>query len=304
MSASSSVSDDRAEVVLTADVSRRHRRGALAVILSTWSGRIGLTGTLLILGIACAGPFFGGSPTRISGAMPFSSPTWRQPLGTDLLSRSVFDRVLHGGVRLIIIVALATVVAYVIGASLGLLAGYRQGVVDEGVMRALDVLLAFPPILLLLLLAASAGQGLAPVFIGLVLVNIPGVARVVRSAVQELVGRAYVEAAVLRGERTVVILAREILPNIRGTILADAGPRMSGTIIIFAGLNYLGIGVNPPTPDWGAMIFENRAGLGLQPWAVVAPALLIVLLVVSLNLLADAYARGIGRSDVTHGPSA
>ena len=298
-----SVLGGQPEVVPPADVKHRKARGPLAAILSTWSGRAGLIGTLLVLGLAVVGPLVGGSPTRQLD-VPFTLPTGHQLLGTDLLGRSVLDRIMHGGVRLIALAALATLVAYALGASLGLLAGYRRGVIDDVIMRVLDVLLSFPPILLLLVLAAGAGTGQGTIFIGAVLVNVPGAARVVRSATQEIVGHAYVEAAMLRGEGTAVILRREILPNIRGTVLADAGPRLSGTIILIAGLNYLGIGVNPPTPDWGAMIFENRGGLTLQPWAVAAPALLIVLLVVSVNLLADAYARSIGRSGATDGPSA
>lgn len=285
---------------LPPDVPTRRRGRTLRRVLASWSGRVGLTGTALVLLLACLGPLIGGSPTRQSG-IPFSSPDSQQPLGTDLLGRSVLDRVLHGGLRLILVAAVATLLAYLIGASLGLLAGYRSGLVDDVIMRVLDILLSFPPILLLLVLAAGIGQGLSTIFIGTVLVNVPGAARVIRSATQELVGRPYVEAAVMRGEPTWVVLGREILPNIRGTVLADAGPRLSGTIILIAGLNYLSIGVNPPTPDWGAMIFENRQGLTLNPWTVAVPALLIVLLVVSVNLLADAYARSTGRSGVLEG---
>lgn len=303
MSTPAGVLDGQPETTSPAPVRRRTGRGPLSRVLSSWSGRVGLIGTLLVLGVAVFGSLVGGSPTRQLG-VPFTAPGGGELLGTDLLGRSVWDRVLHGGLRLIVITALATLTAYALGASLGLLAGYRRDVVDDVIMRVLDVLLSFPPILLLLVLAAGAGQGLATIFIGSVLVNVPGAARVVRSATQEIVGLAYVEAAVLRGEPTRVVLRREILPNIRGTMLADAGPRLSGTVILIAGLNYLGIGVDPPTPDWGAMIFENRSGLTLQPWAVVAPALLIVLLVVAVNLLADAYARSTGRSGLIERPRA
>jgi ABC-type dipeptide/oligopeptide/nickel transport system permease subunit len=183
----------------------------------------------------------------------------------------------------------ATLVAYLLGVTLGLLSAYLRGIWDGVIMRALDVLLAFPPILLVLVLASGHGQGLDTIFIGAVLVNIPGSARVVRSAGLEVVTMPFVEAARLRGESVVNVLRREILANIRGAVIADAGPRLSGTIILIAGLNYLGIGVNPPTPDWGAMIYENLGGLTIQPWAVIIPALLIVLVVVSANLLGEAY---------------
>jgi peptide/nickel transport system permease protein len=97
-------------------------------------------------------------------------------------------------------------------------------------------------------------------------------------------------------------LFREILPNISGSVVADAGPRLAGAFLIIAALNYLGIGVNPPAPDWGAMIFENRSGLTVQPWPVAAPIIMIVALTISLNLLGDAIARNLGRSvDATSG---
>lgn len=299
MSTPAGLTDGPVDTVSPERVPRRRGR-TLRQVLNSWSGRFGLAGTALVLLIACLGPLVGGSATSQSG-IPFSAPDSRQPLGTDILGRSVLDRVLHGGLRLILVAATATLLAYLIGASLGLLAGYRRGRVDGVTMRVLDVLLSFPPILLLLVLAAGIGQGLSTIFIGTVLVNVPGAARVIRSATQELVGRPYVEAAVLRGEPTSVVLRREILPNIRGSVLADAGPRLSGTIILIAGLNYLSIGANPPTPDWGAMIFENRQGLTLNPWSVAVPALFIVLLVVSVNLLADAYARNTGRSGLIEG---
>lgn len=259
-------------------------------IWSSWSGRIGLVGVLSVLAVAFVGPFLGGSPTRSVG-IPFSLPAGEQWLGTDLIGRSVLDRVLHGGAQLIVVAAVATATAEVIGISLGLVAGYVGRATDGFVMRALDLLMSFPPILLLLVLAAAAGQGIVTIFVGSVLVNVPGVARVVRSATQELAGSAFVEVAVLRGETTWAVLRREILPNVKGAVLADAGPRLSGTVILVAGLHFLGIGVDPPAPDWGAMVFENRSGLGLQPLAVAAPALLMVLLVLSVNMVADAYAR-------------
>lgn len=267
-----------------------------AGFLGSWQGRIGLAGVALVVGLALAGPLLAPqSPTAPLGS-PYDPPGGQFLLGTDQLGRDVLSRLLYGGSRLILVTTAATAVAYLIGTGLGLLSGYTRGRLDGFVMRSLDVLLAFPPILLLLVLASGAGTGLATIIPGIILVNVPGIARVVRSATLEIVGRAYVEAAVLRGETTRAVLSRELLPNISGVLFADAGPRLTGSIILVAGLNYLGLGVDPPTPDWGAMIFENRGGMTAQPWAVVAPAAMIVVLVLSLNLLGDAFARGQGRS--------
>lgn len=258
-------------------------------ITSTWSGRFGLAGMGFVLAVAIIGRFVAPySPSELI-TTPYSHPSGRLLLGTDELGRDLLSRVLAGGLRLIVLSFVATFVAYVVGASFGMLSAYLRGRWDDIIMRALDVLLAFPPILLVLVLASGRGQGLTTIFIGAVLVNIPGAARVVRSAGLEVVGMPFVEAARLRGEGLASVLGREILPNIRGAVIADAGPRLSGTIILIAGVNYLGIGVNPPTPDWGAMIYENRGGLTIQPWGMLVPALLIVLVVVSANLLGEAY---------------
>jgi peptide/nickel transport system permease protein len=248
-----------------------------------------------VLAIAIVGPFVMPHSPIDPAAAPYGSPGGGHLLGTDNLGRDVLSRVLDGGWRLLAESAGATIAAYLIGTALGVSAAYRRGVADDAIMRTLDVLLCFPPILLLLLLAAGAGPGVATIVVGVIAVNVPGIARVARAAAAEIVGQPYIEAAVLRGERRNSILRREVLPNITGSLLADAGPRFSGSIILIAGLNYLAIGVSPPTPDWGAMIFENRSGMTVQPWPIAAPAVLIVVLVVSINLLGDAFARSRGR---------
>lgn len=274
-----------------------------AVLRST-QGRIAAAGLLVTILIAIAGPLLAPhSPTERVGG-PITPPGAGHLLGTDMLGRDVLSRMLHGGLDLLLVTFAATLLAYLIGASLGLLAGYDRGKLDAVLMRSLDVVLAFPPILLLLVLATGAGSGPVTIIAGVVLVNVPGIARIVRSAALELVGRAYVEAAILRGESRATILRREILPNITGVLLADSGPRLSGAIILVAGLNYLGVGVDPPTPDWGAMIFENRGGMTVQPWAVAAPAAIIVALVLFASLLGDAFARVSGRTVLDHPPAA
>jgi peptide/nickel transport system permease protein len=265
---------------------------------STWEGVIGAVGLTVTLGIALVGPAVTPHSPISPIGVPFASPGHGALLGTDVIGRDVLSRVLAGGYRLIIITISATAVSYLLGVSAGLVSGVFGRTVDSVIMRTVDVFLAFPAILLLLLLAAEVGSGLVTVVVGLIVVNSPGVARVIRSATLELVGRGFVEAGFLRGERAPGIMLYELLPNMVGTIVADAGPRLSGSLILVAGLNYLGIGVNPPTPDWGAMIFENQPGLAAQPWAVLAPALVIIVLAVSLNLVGDAWARTLGRSGV------
>lgn len=262
-----------------------------ARIWESWSGRIGLGGLIFIVLVAVFGNLIAPYGPAESIGLPYDAPSFRFLLGTDVLGRDVLSRVLGGGFRLIALGFAATIIAYLIGVTLGLLSAYLGGRTDTLIMRSLDVLLAFPGILLLLVLTTAVGPSLVTIFIGVVLVNIPGAARVTQSAGLEIVSMPFVEAAHLRGESMSGVLRREIFPNIKGSLIADAAPRLAGAIILIAGVNYLGIGVNPPTPDWGAMIYENFGGLTIQPWAMLAPALMIVIVVLSATLLGEAYLR-------------
>jgi peptide/nickel transport system permease protein len=272
---------------------------ALAVRLRfarTGYGRFGLAGSLLLLALIAVGPFFAPhDPAAIVG-IPLQRPSGQFLLGTDLLGRDVLSRVLWGGRSIVGLAVLATTIAYVVGAAIGLLAGYSRSVVDPLLMRAMDVLLAIPPLLFLLVLATGAGRSIPVLVLGVALVHIPSIARIVRAATQEVSTRGYVEAAVARGERLPALLGREILPNVLGTVLADAGIRLTASILIIASVNFLGLGLQPPRADWALMISENRGGISLQPWVVAAPAFLIAFLTISVNLVADAIARSLGTS--------
>jgi peptide/nickel transport system permease protein len=262
----------------------------------TGSGRVGLALGLLLLLLIVIGPYFAPhDPAGIVG-LPDQRPNGAFLLGTDGLGRDVLSRLLWGGRSIVTLAALATLLAYLVGASIGLLAGYTKSIVDPLLMRTMDVLLAVPPLLFLLVLATGAGHSVIVLVLGVATVHVPSIARIVRAATQEVSVRGYVEAAVARGERTHSILGREILPNVLGPVLADAGIRLTGSILILASVNFLGLGLQPPRADWALMISENRGGITLQPWAVAAPAILIGLLTVAVNLVADAVARSLGTS--------
>lgn len=261
-----------------------------------WSVRLSLFALVLVLGMAVAGPFFSPySSTELPG-LPYNPPGGDFLLGTDFLGRDVLSRILAGGRSVVVLAGLATIFGYALGATIGLVAGYSRSLVDPVLMRAMDVLLAFPPILFLLLLAAGAGASPVLVVVGIAIIQAPGIARVIRSATLEISVKSYVEAAVARGEPTRRILRREIVPNIFSTIVADGGPRLTISILLVAGLNFLGLGLRPPAADWAVMISENRSGLSLNIWAVVAPAVLIGVLTVATNVVADAVARTRGVS--------
>ncbi len=235
------------------------------------------------------------SPTAQLGP-PFAGPSSTSPLGTDYVGEDVLSRVLAGGRTVIVYGGLATLLAYLSGGVIGLVAGYRRGWVDPVLMRAMDVLLAFPPLLFLLVLATGFGSSAAALIVGIAIVHMPGVARIVRTAALEVSVRGYVEAAVARGDRLATILRREILPNIVGTIVADAGPRFTVSILLVAAVNFLGLGISPPKADWALMISENRGGITINALSVLVPALMIGILTVSLNMLADAIAGSLGTS--------
>jgi peptide/nickel transport system permease protein len=234
-------------------------------------------------------------PEAIVGR-PVQKPSTAFPLGTDLLGRDVASRVLAGGLFLLGYSVIATALAYVIGGAIGLFAGYNRSVASAVTMRIVDLMLVFPPLLFLLLLVAGLGSRLVVITLGIVILHVPGIARIVYAASLETGVRGFVEAAVARGESTRYVLRKEMLPNITGTIAADAGPRLTVTIFLFAGLSFLGLGVQPPNPDWALMIAENRQAISIQPWAVAAPVIVIAILTLAVNVIADAVARAHGTS--------
>jgi peptide/nickel transport system permease protein len=262
----------------------------------SWSVRIGLTVLAFVVGVAFIGPYFAPySPSALAG-IPFSKPSSTFWLGNDYLGEDVFSRVLEGGRSVILYGALATVLAYAVGGTVGLVAGYTSSRMDGVLMRSMDVLLAFPPILFLLVIATGAGSNIIALVIAIAIIHVPSIARIIRAATLEVSVRGYVEAALARGDRTRVILRREILPNIWGTVVADGGPRFTVSILLVAAVNFLGLGLSPPKADWAMMISENRSGITINPWAVVAPALMIGALTVSINVVADAIAGRLGKS--------
>jgi len=261
-----------------------------------WSVRIGLTVLAFVLGVAFIGPYFAPySPSALPG-IPYSTPSRTFWLGNDYLGEDVFSRVLSGGRTVIVYGAVATLLAYAVGGTIGLVAGYTRSRLDDLLMRSMDVLLAFPPILFLLVIATGAGANIWALVIAIAVIHVPSIARILRAAALEVSVRGYVEAAIARGDRTHVILRREILPNIWGTIVADGGPRFTVSILLVAAVNFLGLGLSPPAADWAMMISENRSGITINLWAVVAPALMIGALTVSINVVADAIAGRLGKS--------
>jgi peptide/nickel transport system permease protein len=261
--------------------------------------RMGIVGLALlgaVIAVALVGPFFSPHPPDRPIGVPLSGPTGEAPFGTDFLGRDVLSRVLWGGRSVLALAGLATLLAYLGGAAIGLIAGYSRSLLDSVLMRTADVMLSFPAVLFLLVLVTGVGTSKTVLVIGVALVQMPLVARIVRTATLEQSVRGFVEAAVARGEGTLAVLRREILPNIVAPIMADAGLRFTYSIILVASVNFLGLGLQPPAADWALIISENRNGLTLNPYVIVVPAALIALLTIGANLLGDAIARSLGVS--------
>ncbi|MES2433020.1 MAG: ABC transporter permease [Pseudomonadota bacterium] len=248
-----------------------------------------------MFGVAFLGPLFATGSGEELNTMPFGPSVAGSLLGGDDLGRDVLSRTLNGGATLLVLAVLATALGLIIGTAAGIWAAFRGGWADTVVMRIVDIILAIPTLVFALLLLSMLGPMLWLVIVAVGLSHAPQVARVVYGAAQDLVERDFVKAVALMGVPSFRIMRREILPNLSTVLLVEVGLRLSYSIIIISGLSYLGFGVQPPTPDWGVMINENRLGLGVNSWGVLAPAILIALLAVGTNILADAIARaGLG----------
>jgi peptide/nickel transport system permease protein len=253
--------------------------------------RIGIAVVAVIVLVAVVGPFVAPhSPTEFVAA-PYAPPSSEALLGTDQLGRDVLSRFLHGGYVILVLAALATILGVAVGAVLGVTAGYRRGALDEGIMRSLDVLLCFPSLVFALLLMSMLGPKLWLIVIAVAVTHAPQVARTMRGAAVQLTGREFVAYTEALGGRTSRVVLREILPNATAPLMVELGLRMTYSIGIVTSLAFLGFGRQPPAADWGLMINENRGGLTVQPWGVVAPVIAIAVLTIGTNLIADGLGR-------------
>lgn len=254
-------------------------------------GAVGLGLASLVVLLAIIGPFVSSRSPDALVTVTFSKPSGHLPLGSDFLGRDVLARVLNGGWALLLMAAAATAFGIMVGTAAGVSAAYRRGRADGLIMRTVDVILAFPQLVFALLLVSVIGPKLWLIVIAVGLSHAPAVARVIRSATLDVTERDFVKAAELQGMRPVKVMAKEILPNLISPLMVEAGLRLTYSIVIMAGLSFLGFGQQPPAANWGLMINENRIGLPLNPWAVIVPAALIAVLTIGTNTFTDAVAR-------------
>jgi peptide/nickel transport system permease protein len=288
--------------VASAPPAMRNRQSTvlLRATLHQWRGRIGLVLVLILAAIAVFGPLIAPhSPTAFVAA-PNSPPGPHVLFGADSLGRDVWSRFLHGGLSVLGLSLASTIVGVGVGLVVGLTAAYLGGVTDEILMRIADVFMAFPQIVLALLLVTAFGPKVWLIVLTVGISHAPRVARVIRGAASQVTERDFVKAAEAVGEPRRRIIFGELLPNVTSPLLVEIGLRLTYSIGLIAGINFLGLGLQPPKSDWGLMINENRLALTFQPWGVLLPIIAIALLTIGTNLLTDAFARaaiGIDRGE-------
>jgi peptide/nickel transport system permease protein len=259
--------------------------------LRTARGAVGGLLVAFVVLVAALGPAVAAdSPTDFS-TTPFAPPGGHNLLGGDTLGRDVLSRVLNGGWQLLLMATVATILGVAIGAAIGIAAAFWGGRSDSVLMRAVDVLLAFPQIVFALLLVSIAGPKVWLIVVAVAIAHAPQVARVMRSAALDVCERDFVKSAELIALRASRLMVGEILPNLTSPLMVETGLRLTYSIVLISGLSFLGFGLQPPSPNWGSMINENRIGLVGNPWAVIAPVALIAILTVGMNTFTDAIAR-------------
>ncbi len=265
--------------------------GVILGALGLGRTRIGLGLVLIIAAIAIFGPLIAPHGPADFIGLPNTGPTGAARFGTDHLGQDVWSRFLDGGREILLLASAATLLGLAIGTSFGLLAAYSRGALDDILMRSMDVILAFPSIMLALVAIATLGASGWLIILAVGLTNVPRVARVTRAAAQPIVERDFVAAAEAIGVPRWRILFGEILPNVLSPLMVEASLRLTYSIGLIAGLAFLGFTPNPNGADWGLMIQENQIALVVQPWGVVLPIIAVALLTTGTAMVGDGIAR-------------
>ncbi|MEJ2666068.1 MAG: ABC transporter permease [Deinococcales bacterium] len=266
--------------LLGSEVVRRLRRNPSAV-----AGFLILL--VLVLSAILAPVLTPYDPTKQQLAQVLQHPSLKHPLGTDQLGRDLLARILYGGRLTLFIGAIAVAVGVALGVPLGIVSGFYRGAVDMVIQRVMDLMLAFTSFLLALTLVSLLGVGLTNVIVAVGIATIPRFARLVRASVLTIREISYVEASRALGAADRRVLWRHVLPNAVAPVIVQATLSMGATILTAAGLGFLGLGVQPPTPEWGAMLGQGRNYIFSNPSVTTFPGLAIFLAVMGFNLLGD-----------------
>jgi peptide/nickel transport system permease protein len=279
--------------------------GIIRVSLGMWRTRVGLIITMMLLFIAFFGRYFApyGENEGIGVAMKPASELEQDSLfGSGKLGRDIWTRFLYGGRPILITAFLATLLALVLGTIVGLLAAYSRGVLDEILMRTMDVMISLPQIILTLVVITMFGASNLLIILAVGMSTVPRIARVTRGAAVTVVERDFVGAAEALGESRWRILVSELLPNITAPLLVEATLRLTFAIALIAAIAFLGFTADPLAANWGLMINENRPGLlGDQPWGTILPVVAVALLTIGTGLIGDGLSRAAAGIDRARG---
>jgi peptide/nickel transport system permease protein len=259
---------------------------------------LAITALLILVAISVSGIFSSAlapyPPEQLLTGPPFAGPSWQHLAGTDNLGRDVFSRLLQGaGVSMkfsLIVVSVALLVAV----PLGLFSGYVGGRFDGVLMRVMDGVMSFPGLVLAIAIVAVLGPNIRNAMIAITIGIIPGFTRLVRGQTLTVREETFIEASYAIGTSRRRVIWRHVLPNILGPLTVQASIALGFVLLVEAGLSFLGLGVQPPSANWGVMVAQNRAMLLIHPVAVLVPALLIGVLAISVNLIADALTQFFG----------
>ncbi len=276
------------------------KRRILRRFLQNKSGVVGLVLLSIIVGMAVLADYLAPhDPLEQDIINRLKPPSWEHPMGTDEFGRDVFSRVVYGA-RISLMVGLVTVaLATAVGVPLGLVSGYFGGLPDNTIMRAMDILLAFPGYLLALAIVSILGPSLMNAMIAVAIFLIPVYARTVRGIVLSVKNLEYVEAARIMGASHLAIIKDHIFLNVIPEVMVLSTFNIANSILIASALSFLGLGAQPPTPEWGAMVSSSRHYLMIAPWASLFPGTMILIAVLAFNLIGDALNDALRPSRMT-----
>jgi peptide/nickel transport system permease protein len=265
----------------------------LARSLRLWRTRIGAVLVLIVVAIAIFGPLVAPYGPDEFIAKPFSSAAASNTVfGTDYLGYDVLSRFLYGGRSILVIAVVSTAIGVILGVIVGLVAAYARNALDDILMRGMDVIMAFPQIMLALVAVSLVGASNWVIVVAIALTTAPRVARVARGAAQPVVERDFIGATEAMGMSRIRILSGELLPNILGPMMVETTLRLTYSIAVISALAFLGLAANPDAPNWGTMIQKNQGALAYEPWGALLPIMAIAMLTMGTGLIGD----GIGRT--------
>ena len=264
------------------------RRGSLSLATASLAARIGMIVVLIYLLVARFAPFLAPvGEAEVASSIPYAPPDGTFLLGTDQLGRDQFSRLIYGARNSMGIALATTLISFTVGGLVGIIAAVLGGWVDQLISRLVDVIMAIPQLIFALILLSIAGSSIPNLILIIALLDSTRVFRVSRSVAMNVAAMEFIEAAHLRGERLPWIIRREVLPNIMPTLVAEFGLRFCFAFLTISALSFLGLGIQPPTADWGSMVREASALIAYGNLTLFIPAGAIAVLTISVNLIVD-----------------